>query len=335
MNDETIITVIIPVYNASSTIDRCVNSILSQTYKELEIVLVNDGSSDDSLMKCNRFAEKDRRIVVVDKPNGGVSSARNMGLKVARGEYCCFVDSDDWIDEQYIEHLSAFHNYDCVVSGYIKESRQGSEKASLRDCSIDLDRLNDDAIKGFFVLGFVHPCWGKLFSMTIIKRNQISFNEWVRISEDSLFCLDYLKGCQSLRIIENADYHYWKDYSQMSLSRKVYTDIFDIYERVFDSVKELLSQKKCDKDLAEAILVETMYPQIYSSIVKIYSFDEMPYFKRIGMLRANLDRGYCRYVLRNMCKYCLSTGEKMVLGVINAKCYIALGVLIKWVRKRK
>jgi len=92
------VSIIVPIFNASDYLGRCVESLLKQTMKSLEIILVNDGSTDDSLQICHFYAKDDKRIRVIDKPNGGVSSARNLGLDVARGEYIGFVDPDDWVE---------------------------------------------------------------------------------------------------------------------------------------------------------------------------------------------------------------------------------------------
>ncbi len=100
-----LISIIIPVYNVEQYLHRCVDSVLNQTYKNLEIILVNDGSPDNCPFICDEYAKKDKRIIVVHKENGGLSSARNAGLEIVQGEYISFIDSDDWIHENYIEIL--------------------------------------------------------------------------------------------------------------------------------------------------------------------------------------------------------------------------------------
>ena len=102
---QDIVSVIVPIYNAEQTLDRCVRSILDQRYEALEIFLINDGSLDGSLRICSRYAEQDNRITVVDTPNRGVSAARNEGIKRAKGKFLGFVDSDDWIESEHFELL--------------------------------------------------------------------------------------------------------------------------------------------------------------------------------------------------------------------------------------
>ena len=103
--ENDLVTIIVPIYNAEQFLEKCIESIQSQTHQKIEIILVNDGSSDNSLKICENYSAEDSRIVIIDKLNGGVSSARNHGLKTAKGEFCCFVDADDWIEETHIEKM--------------------------------------------------------------------------------------------------------------------------------------------------------------------------------------------------------------------------------------
>ena len=120
MKNNVAISIIVPVYNAEKYLDRCLNSIYSQTFSDYEIILVNDGSKDNSLSKCYEFAAKDERITVIDKENGGAGSARNAGVKAAKGEYLAFPDVDDWFEPEMYADLYALAktaDYDIVFSG--------------------------------------------------------------------------------------------------------------------------------------------------------------------------------------------------------------------------
>ena len=106
--NKPLISIIIPVYNAEKYLKKCLDSVINQTYKNLEIILVDDGSTDKSPEICDKYAEKDSRIIVLHKENGGVSSSRNAGLDIFKGEYLSFVDSDDYVEPDYIEYLYIF-----------------------------------------------------------------------------------------------------------------------------------------------------------------------------------------------------------------------------------
>ena len=126
-----LISVVIPVYNVEKYIDRCIDSVINQTYKNLEILLIDDGSKDSSSEKCDLFAESDSRIKVVHKNNGGLSDARNKGIDIFQGEYITFIDSDDWINLEYIELLYKSiinNNADISISDMVDSDGKGYEK---------------------------------------------------------------------------------------------------------------------------------------------------------------------------------------------------------------
>ena len=131
---EDLISVIVPIYNVEKYINRCIDSIIEQTYTNLEIILVDDGSTDNSGSICDEYAKKDNRIKVIHKENGGVSSARNVGLDTAIGQYITFVDSDDYIEKKYCEILLKTlkkQKADCVACGYNRIYKNKEEKMSM------------------------------------------------------------------------------------------------------------------------------------------------------------------------------------------------------------
>ena len=136
------ISIIVPVYNSEKYLPKCIESILNQTYENIEIILINDGSTDESINVCNRYAQYDKRIIVINKENGGVSSARNRGLDIASGDYIGFVDSDDFIDNKMYERLLATsleYDADIVECGYnrIDEDYKETKKFPLKDAIIE------------------------------------------------------------------------------------------------------------------------------------------------------------------------------------------------------
>lgn len=189
------ISVIIPAYNSAGTIHRCVQSVLCQTYKEWEMLIVDDGSKDDTLDICKSF--DDSRIKVLHKENGGVSSARNMGLNAAKGEYIAFIDSDDYINTDYLKHLSEGFGYDIVVTGFSygltpESSAFKLQLSTKQEVGKDLSNLiNADQ--------FCFP-WGRLFKRSIIEQHQIRFDEQMRFAEDNVFNWEFLCHAESIFI---------------------------------------------------------------------------------------------------------------------------------------
>ena len=197
------ISVIIPAYNAARTIRRCIQSVLDQTYTEWEMIIVDDGSKDDTLDICQSYA--DSRIRVLHEENGGVSSARNHGLKFAQGDYIAFIDSDDFIEIDYLQHLSQGLGYDIVISGYCYENTP--ESSSFRLKLANREAVGCELSKLINADQLCYP-WGRLFKRSIIETYHIRFDEAMRFAEDNVFNWEYLCHINSLRIdTTQKDYH--------------------------------------------------------------------------------------------------------------------------------
>lgn len=197
------ISVIIPAYNAARTIRRCIQSVLDQIYTEWEMIIVDDGSKDDTLDICQSY--DDSRIRVLHKENGGVSSARNHGLKFAQGDYIAFIDSDDFIEADYLEHLSQGLDYDIVISGFCYENTPESSSFHLK--LANREAVGRELSKLINADQLCYP-WGRLFKRSIIEQNHIRFNEKMRFAEDNVFNWEYLCHINSLRIdTTQKDYH--------------------------------------------------------------------------------------------------------------------------------
>lgn len=191
-----LVSIIVPVYNKKLWLSNCVNSILCQTYLRIEIILVDDGSTDDSGAVCDYFASLDNRVIVIHTSNVGVSSARNIGIEVSKGEYIAFIDADDYVETTYIEHLMQYEGYDLVVNSYQKEPRE----------YLDNNIVHYVDLFGRSLWG-TSP-WGKIYNSDIIKKFHIKFDVKEHFGEDTLFNLLYLRYCKSIMIIPYNEYNY-------------------------------------------------------------------------------------------------------------------------------
>lgn len=217
---EELISIIVPVYNAEKTLDRCVAALVGQTYRNLEIILVNDGSKDGSLEICRRFAAEDSRIRVIDKPNGGVSSARNAGLDAAGGEFVMFCDSDDWAEPDWCKTLrSAYRPEMLVMCGYFIEGEQ-----TVLPHEIKAKEENELYSKSDFCAlsssGFNVP-WNKIYLRSILEDKKIRFDCRIKNGEDYLFNVQYLSAVAGdIHFLNRSVFHYvWP--TGDSLSSKV------------------------------------------------------------------------------------------------------------------
>lgn len=198
-NHFPLISIIIPVYNVDEFLSQCLISICNQTYSNIEIILINDGSTDSSYSICTQYSLTDSRIILIDQENIGVSSTRNKGLNIASGEYIAFIDSDDYIAPSYIENLYNSiinNNVDISICGYTRvQLGKDNIERILNDTSYlsreDLFRyvLCNNNIGGYL--------WNKLFIKSIISDYGLRFNPNLSIGEDMVFITQYLLHCQS------------------------------------------------------------------------------------------------------------------------------------------
>lgn len=192
-----LISIIVPVYNVEMYLTACVESLLMQTYKNLEIILVDDGSSDNSGKICDELQLKDKRIKVVHRKNSGVSATRNYGIKISTGKYITFVDSDDYVDIDYLKVLysnAVKFNADLSICGFVKTTKKNNmlDRNNNQYFIESKDMLNHIFDNGFFQ-GYI---WCKLYKKDIISN--IKFDSKVKVCEDLLFVIDYLNNSCSV-----------------------------------------------------------------------------------------------------------------------------------------
>lgn len=194
-------SVIIPVYNAEKTIRQCVDSILSQTYGSFELILVDDGSKDNSLDICNEYALKDDRVRVVHKENGGVSSARNRGLDIAEGEWVTFIDADDYIEKNFLINLYDAKE-DIIVCSYQNlKTNIIVERFNISDTMPGtLSEFIEEYITNTILRGPV----AKFYKKSLI--GNLKFPENMKVGEDSCFVFKYLSKCQTFKMLSNSIY---------------------------------------------------------------------------------------------------------------------------------
>ncbi len=203
--ENKLVSIIIPIYNAEEWISQCITSIITQSYSKLQIILVDDGSTDQSGEICESFARKDNRVTVIHKSNGGVSSARNTGLLQATGEFIFFIDSDDWVDPDYISDFMQYDDCQYVVCGYIEDSKT-KWYLKYAEQTISINDIQNH-IPDITSVPLVHCC-GVRYTAEIIKSNHLRFNEEVHCSEDNLFNIEYLYYVHNIKVLDSIKYHY-------------------------------------------------------------------------------------------------------------------------------
>lgn len=229
-NDNPKISIIIPVYNLENTIEKCINSIKNQDYDNWECIIINDGSLDNSLNIIENLIINDSRFRVITKENQGVGEARNDGIKIAKGDWICFVDGDDWVNKNYLSNFLKINSKDIntlSISGFIREDINGNSigiKEFLPNKRFKLSFGSYEDYKTLLLNGY--PV-NKLFSKEIIRKNKLFFNKNISLGEDHEFVLKYLSYMNYIIFDSTITYHYIK----------------------YDNNNSLTSKKKCAEEL--------------------------------------------------------------------------------------
>ena len=305
--NQPLVSIILPVYNAQNHLARCVGSICAQTYRNIEIIILNDGSKDQSLPVCEEFRQKDPRILLVDKANSGVSDTRNLGLKLASGKYVEFVDSDDYLDPDFTERLVAAaeeNEADFVIAPYKMVIPAGASKPEQV-----LDKIQDELgvmsvarppevrEYGFLPAGvydkdtfalrlmdkpasyFYSVLWNKLYRRDILTGNDIQFVSEMRWAEDLVFNQRYIQYAERFVAIDKPGYYYVQNPQSICHTQINAATIVQNKLQVFRYYKDLYTRLG---------IYEEVRPQLYKFLVDIAesTYPSGPFKKAIDEAKA-------------------------------------------------
>lgn len=242
-----LVSIIIPVYKTETFLSKCIESCCNQTYKNIEIILINDGSPDNCLTICSNYAAEDSRIKVINKDNTGVSDTRNVGILNACGTFITFVDSDDWIAPETIEQLVSFQSkddLDLVTTGFTVYRNDTYSSSIIPQNEIIVDKkgiahhlMNENNLRLYR-----SPC-GKLYKRELINKYNIRFDTSLKINEDFVFVLSYLYVCKKIGTNSYSFYNYIQMYTSQKIEHYELYDLekqwklnllqFDVYKNFF------------------------------------------------------------------------------------------------------
>lgn len=201
------ITVVVPVYNMAQHLENAINTLLNQNYQNYEILIIDDGSTDDSPALCDELNEKYDNIRVFHKENGGLSSARNAGIELAKGDFIIFPDPDDWVDENYLSCLiNSYDNTDLEICGHyiVTEATQKTHNSNGKIMVMDKEQAILTLLKSTAYCGYA---WNKMYHLDIIKNNNLRFDEELGMAQDLHFAFRYILLCN--KIAYNPEPHYF------------------------------------------------------------------------------------------------------------------------------
>lgn len=257
------ISFVVPIYNMENYLSRCVKSILNQSYSNFEVILVDDGSKDKSGTICNEFKKQDDRIKVIHKINGGVSSARNIGIKATRGDYICFVDPDDWIETNLLEEF--IKNIDDQDDVFVYGHRMVENYTKFIDKDYPVETISGVAALNKFVLNKINGySWNKIVRRTLIFENNIFFPEG-RNYEDISTTYKMLLYARQIKITEKPLYNYYVNNVDSITSRDNSKNLKDYYlacNEMYQGIKQYYMDNSIDCSTLECFRIN-LYIQLY------------------------------------------------------------------------
>ena len=323
------ISVIIPIYNAEKYLKRCLESIIEQSLKEIEIICVNDGSTDNSLEILKRLQKQDERIIIINKKNNGVSRARNEALKIASGEYCLNIDSDDWIEQGYLENIynrANKDNLDITISDIIFDFENNSKNNSIvNDLNIDINEIltGKEYIKIFFEKNAYGYTWNKLIKRELYIKNDLWYDEKIFLLEDVEILMILSYYAKKIGKLNKAYYHYIQGNNNGSQKAKV-DRLYDITTCMNNLVK---FYSKNNEDEILNLIKQDKYLHLLSRIIENDYFEKEKYkefiLKFIEEVKQENKIIFRKELLKNRYKLFLITIFKMI-KLLN----IGMGILI-------
>lgn len=330
------ISIVVPVYNAAAYLSECIESVLKQSFENFELLLIDDGSKDNSFEIAKMYQDKDSRVKAFSKENGGVSSARNFGISKATGDYITFIDSDDYVVENYCEsflgHLDS--NVGMVVLGLQKAYSDGRVvpiNHRLSAGKYDFDNIVNNVVDDGTLSGFTfHSSCAILFDLKVIKEHQLKFYEDIKFNEDGLFNTEYVLKSKCSVYVNYTEYVYFYrtnlesatsvvdllgDKFKYSMSRV--SEVLRDYEEEFDCIADQLKRRAATIALSELIYLAQKHLLSVRYIKKILA-DEIV---REGFLLVDYST--------------MGNGKRMFCYAIKAKQYWIISIVLRMRTRRK
>jgi glycosyltransferase involved in cell wall biosynthesis len=315
------ISVIIPIYNVATHIDKCINSIQIQSGVNFEIILVNDGSTDDSLSIINKI--KDDRIVIINKENTGVSDCRNIGINNARGKYVCFIDGDDYIESDYFKIAIEYMNtgIDLLIFDYFINTMDKNQKMlKIEEKKLPLFDLQN-TVSILSNMGYV---WNKIYKLEILKLYQISFNSKIALYEDVIFNAKYFKISKSIKNIPISYYHYLNRPTSSLIKSYNSNGLFCTIEMNKSIEFFLLNNKLEDKNINQIVSDNCMLGMKHQ-INTLFKFHQISSLNQLNELKKLISDRYIVDKIKlfnpislsdKVYKYCILNSKAVLLFII-------------------
>lgn len=299
--ESILFSIVVPIYNMEQFLDKCVSSILDQTYQNFELILVDDGSTDSSGQMCDQYKKKDCRITVIHKKNGGLVSARKAGISVAKGDYAVCVDSDDWIDQKHLQELvGVVNNYspDIICFGHYEVSEGKEKKFTIpfrkglyEKCDL-ANEIYPQLIRTEIATAFPPTIWAKVYKMDLYRTEQLLVDDRIKIGEDAACTIPCILRAKSIYVLDKALYYYRRNNFSMTKNRTPFS--WDVPELIELHLRQRIETN--DADLKQQISRRTVHALI--NVVKTQFYREEKYSEIIINIKRELKRPIYKNALK-------------------------------------
>lgn len=316
------VSIIVPVYNAERYICSCIDSITMQSMHDFELLLIDDGSTDESGRICDQYALKDSRIKVLHKRNGGVSSARNLGIDNAIGEYITFIDSDDWVEPNYLEDFFPVESYDFITNYYIVHGWQEWVSCPTSNSNYDSSTFTD------FLSGDLHKMdnmCSRLFRKKVIDEHNIRFNTRISYSEDVLFVYTFILHASTIKTIGNPVYHYMRQESGTLSHYLISWESYDIIiNQLCEIIHKLELKYQWDGRFIRSRIVRNHFNKFVREIQWGYSLSD-----GATALRDSLENAYVRENIYDNSAYNKSKSRRLLDRLMRFRMFYLAVLMLK------
>ena len=318
MKEQPQVSIIVPVYNVENYIERCLNSLVNQTFKDIEIITINDGSTDKSLELINKYVKEDIRVSVIDLGDEGVSYCRNLGIEKANGKYIMFVDSDDWIDFNMVEVMykkAEENNIDLVMCSYIREFKDHSKEKIFNlpeEIIYKEDKVKNELLRKLVgpvkeelsnpeMLDALGTVWGKLYRADIFKENKINFVDLKEIgsAEDTLFNIFTFNYLKKVMFLNKPMYHYWRD-NPKSVTSQYNSKLKEQRKVFFKYISDFIKENNFEQVFEEALNNRICTSVLGLGLIECSKNNKISGINKIKNIKKIINEEYIRNAYKNL-----------------------------------
>ena len=312
------VSIIVPAYNVENYIERCLNSLVNQTFKDIEIITINDGSTDKSLELLNKYAKEAIRVSVIDLGDEGVSYCRNLGVEKANGKYIMFVDSDDWIDSNMIEAMykkAEENKLDLVMCSYIREFKDHSKEKRFNlpeEIIYKEDKVKNELLRKLVgpvkeellnpeMLDALGTVWGKLYRADILKENKLKFVDLSEIgsAEDTLFNIFTFNYLKKVMFLNKPMYHYWRD-NPKSVTSQYNPKLKEQRKVFFKYISDFLKENNFVQVFEEALNNRICTSVLGLGLIECSKNNKVSGINKIKNIKKIINEEYVRNAYKNL-----------------------------------